>query len=83
MKYPKIRKRRKFHLQLLFIREIKVGCPSNQEVFMGALNSKPHLEKVKKYVKYAVEDGGSVLCGEGVDLLLLPEDNKQVFHLGF
>lgn len=50
---------------------------------MGALNSKPHLEKVKKYVKYAIEDGGSVLCGEGVDLLLLPEDNKQVFHLGF
>ncbi|ROT62271.1 putative aldehyde dehydrogenase family 8 member A1-like [Penaeus vannamei] len=62
-------------------KEIKVGCPFSQEVFMGALNSKPHLEKVKKYVKYAVEDGGSVLCGEGVDLLILPEDNKQGYFM--
>ncbi|XP_042893530.1 2-aminomuconic semialdehyde dehydrogenase-like [Penaeus japonicus] len=62
-------------------KEIKVGCPSNQEVFMGALNSKPHLEKVKKYIKYAVEDGGTVLCGEGVDLLLLQEDNKQGYFM--
>lgn len=62
-------------------KEIKVGCPFSQEVFMGALNSKPHLEKVKEYVKYAVEDGGSVLCGEGVDLLILPEDNKQGYFM--
>ena len=37
---------------------IKVGDPEEEDVFMGALNSKPHLEKVRRYIEYAVEDGG-------------------------
>ena len=37
---------------------IKVGDPEEEDVFMGALNSKPHLEKVRRYMDYAVEDGG-------------------------
>ena len=37
---------------------INVGDPEEEDVFMGALNSKPHLEKVRRYTDYAVEDGG-------------------------
>ena len=37
---------------------IQVGDPEEEGVFMGALNSKPHLEKVRRYMEYAVEDGG-------------------------
>ena len=37
---------------------IKVGDPEEEDVFMGALNSKQHLEKVRSYMGYAVEDGG-------------------------
>jgi len=43
---------------------IKVGDPEEEDVFMGALNSKQHLEKVRSYMGYAVEDGGQILCGE-------------------
>ena len=39
-------------------RAIRVGDPEEEDVFMGALNSKPHLEKVRRYMDYAVEDGG-------------------------
>lgn len=45
---------------------------------MGPLNSKPHLEKVLRYINYAVEDGGQVLCGQGVDSCDLPLQNKEV-----
>lgn len=45
---------------------------------MGPLNSKPHLEKVLRYINYAVEDGGQVLCGQGVDSCDLPSHNKEV-----
>ena len=37
---------------------IKVGDPEDEDVFMGALNSKQHLDKVRRYMDYAVEDGG-------------------------
>ena len=63
---------------ILFPREVKVGPPSEDGVFMGPLNSKPHLEKVLKYITYAVEDGGRVLCGHGVDTCDLPLQNKEV-----
>lgn len=63
---------------ILFYREVKIGPPSEKNVFLGPLNSKPHLEKVMKYITYAVEDGGEVLCGHGVDILDLPPQNKEV-----
>ena len=59
-------------------RALKVGCPEDPSVFMGALNSKPHLAKVRNYIKYAIEDGGKIECGEGVDVLNIPEANKDV-----
>lgn len=45
------------------IRQLKVGHPSLSETNIGALVSKPHLEKVLNYVAIAQNEGGIVLCG--------------------
>ena len=44
------------------VKSLKVGDP-NQDVNLGAVVSKPHLEKVLSYVELAKEEGGTVLCG--------------------
>ena len=44
---------------------LKVGDPNDPETFLGALNSKAHLEKVIKYAKLAKEEGGTIHCGFG------------------
>ena len=41
----------------------KVSYPSDPEAKLGALVSKPHLEKVKSYIDLAKEEGGTVLTG--------------------
>jgi len=41
----------------------KVGHPSDPDTKIGALVSKPHLEKVLSYVEIAKEEGGKVLYG--------------------
>jgi len=41
----------------------KVGHPSAPDTKIGALVSKPHLEKVLSYVKIAEDEGGKVLYG--------------------
>lgn len=59
-------------------KKLKVGDPNDPEVFMGALNSQVHLEKVLSYAKFAKEDGGTVHCGFGVDPELdLPDHLKK------
>ncbi|KAK3850247.1 hypothetical protein Pcinc_043034, partial [Petrolisthes cinctipes] len=62
-------------------RDIKVGPPTDPNVFLGALNSQPHLDKVRKYVQYAIDDGGSVLCGEGVDNLILQKEYQNGYYM--
>lgn len=42
---------------------LKVGHPMNSETNIGALVSKPHLEKVKSYIDIAEQEGGTVLSG--------------------
>ncbi len=42
---------------------LKVGQPMDKETNIGALVSKPHLEKVKSYIDIAKEEGGTILCG--------------------
>ena len=59
-------------------RQWKVGDPSDPSVKMGALISKDHLAKVKGYVEVARQEGATILCGDGVDPLELPERNKNV-----
>ncbi len=41
----------------------KVGNPMDTDTDIGALVSKPHLEKVKSYIDIAEQEGGTVLCG--------------------
>ncbi len=45
------------------VKALKVGHPSEKDTNIGALVSKPHLEKVKKYINIAKEENGTVLCG--------------------
>ena len=42
---------------------MKVGSPYNEDSRLGALVSKPHMEKVLSYVELAREEGGTVLTG--------------------
>ena len=45
------------------IKGLKVGHPSKIDTNIGALVSKPHLEKVKSYIEIAKEEGATILCG--------------------
>jgi aminomuconate-semialdehyde/2-hydroxymuconate-6-semialdehyde dehydrogenase len=45
------------------VKELKVGHPSEMDTNIGALVSKPHLEKVKSYIEIAKEEGATILCG--------------------
>lgn len=42
---------------------LKVGDPLDKESNLGALVSKPHLEKVESYIKLAEQEGGKILTG--------------------
>ena len=41
----------------------KVSFPSDPEAKLGAVVSKPHMEKVLSYIDLAVEEGGTILTG--------------------
>lgn len=41
----------------------KVSYPQDPQAHLGAVVSKPHMEKVLSYVELAKEEGGTVLCG--------------------
>lgn len=45
------------------VKQLKVGHPSEETTNIGALVSKPHLEKVETYIKLAQDEGGKILCG--------------------
>ncbi len=45
------------------VKSLKVGHPSQKDTNIGALVSKPHLEKVKSYIEIAKEEGATILCG--------------------
>ena len=45
-----------------------------RDVFMGALVSKEHMEKVRRYINYAIEDDGKILCGETINVPLLEDE---------
>src|SRR5699024_8745865 len=44
-------------------KKLVVGNPFDSHIQVGALVSKPHLEKVESYIKLAVEEGGKILLG--------------------
>jgi aminomuconate-semialdehyde/2-hydroxymuconate-6-semialdehyde dehydrogenase len=45
------------------VKALKVGHPSEVNTNIGALVSKPHLEKVMSYIEIAKQENGSILCG--------------------
>ena len=45
------------------VKQLKVGHPSKEDTDIGALVSKPHLEKVMQYINIAKEENGTILCG--------------------
>ncbi|HNR19192.1 MAG TPA: aldehyde dehydrogenase [Bacteroidia bacterium] len=42
---------------------LKVGNPLNEDSRMGAIVSKPHMEKILSYIELAKQEGGKILCG--------------------
>jgi len=45
------------------VKQLKVGHPSDTTTNIGALVSKPHLEKVLNYIEIAQKENGTILCG--------------------
>lgn len=45
------------------VKKLKVGNPFNANTNVGALVSKPHLEKVVSYIEIAKKEGGKILYG--------------------
>lgn len=45
------------------VSQLTVGAPTDENTKIGALVSKPHLEKVESYIQLAQEEGGTVLTG--------------------
>ena len=45
------------------VEQLKIGNPFDAETDIGALVSKPHLEKVESYIKLAEKEGGKILYG--------------------
>jgi len=45
------------------VKQLKVGHPSEESTNIGALVSKPHLEKVMNYIEIAKTEHGNILCG--------------------
>ena len=45
------------------VKALKVGHPSEDSTNIGALVSKPHLEKVMDYINIAKQEKGTILCG--------------------
>lgn len=45
------------------VKQLKVGHPSDATTNIGALVSKPHLEKVLNYIEIAKKENGNILCG--------------------
>jgi aminomuconate-semialdehyde/2-hydroxymuconate-6-semialdehyde dehydrogenase len=48
------------------VSKLKVGSPFNNDTDIGALVSKPHLNKVKSYVDKAEQYGGKVIFGGNI-----------------
>ena len=45
------------------VKAMRVGDPRSEDTNLGAVVSKPHMEKVLSYIELAQEEGGTMLCG--------------------
>ena len=60
--------------------KLRFGDPNDPEVFMGALNSKVHLDKVVYYAKLATEEGGTIQCGYGLNSMDLDDKIQDGYY---
>ncbi|MBA3634789.1 MAG: aldehyde dehydrogenase [Acidobacteria bacterium] len=45
------------------VSQLKIGDPLEEKIDVGAVVSKPHLEKILSYIDLAGEENGKILCG--------------------
>jgi len=45
------------------VKELKVGDPLSDDTRIGAIVSKPHMEKILSYIDLAQQEGGTIICG--------------------
>lgn len=45
------------------VSNLKIGDPLSESVDVGAVASKPHMEKILSYIDLAQTEGGKILCG--------------------
>jgi aminomuconate-semialdehyde/2-hydroxymuconate-6-semialdehyde dehydrogenase len=45
------------------VKKLKVGNPADKESRLGAVVSKPHMEKILSYIELAQQEGGTILTG--------------------
>lgn len=45
------------------VKNLKVGNPLDDNNWIGAIVSKPHIEKILSYIDLAKQEGGTILCG--------------------
>jgi aminomuconate-semialdehyde/2-hydroxymuconate-6-semialdehyde dehydrogenase len=45
------------------VSQLKIGDPLDEKTNIGAVVSKPHLEKILSYIDLAQTEGGKILCG--------------------
>src|SRR5690625_143529 len=57
---------------------LKIGNPFDKQTDIGALVSKPHLEKVHSYIRLAQEEGGKILTGGN---RVYPEGYENGYYL--
>ncbi len=45
------------------VKQLKIGDPLDEKTNVGAIVSKPHMEKILSYIELAKEEGGNILSG--------------------
>lgn len=61
------------------VKGLKVSHPFDEEASLGAVVSKPHLDKVLSYIRLAEEEGGTLLCGG--KQVILSEPYQEGYYL--
>lgn len=60
-------------------KKLKVGDPTQNDNFLGALVSRDHLNKVQSYIRLAQESGGKIETG--LEPLALAEENREGYFM--
>lgn len=61
------------------VKNLTVGNPFSESTNIGAVVSKPHMNKILSYIELAKEEGGTVLCGG--KRIVIEGENKDGYFL--